>query len=300
MISAYEQKECGVLSDRHTRSRDPLRRRRSPRRPRHRAVRRARRSVARKLLPGALPPRSRRADARRTTGHRHLPQGRDGQGLPRGRQEGDRQARPARPSSASRSRLEFSAFSAEDPAPLVDAVAKAEKELGDSPRRLHYLSIPPNAFGATVAALGEPASSDRSRVVLEKPFGVDLESAIALNKLVHGVFDEERVFRIDHFLGREAVQNLIALRFANGMFEPIWNKRPHRPRPDRRPRDARGRRPRRVLRGHRRLPRHGRHPPLPRARLRGHGAADRARRRARSSRRPARSSARSSRSARTA
>ena len=60
-------------------------------------------------------------------------------------------------------------------------------------------------------------------MVLEKPFGVDLESAVALNALVHGVFPEERVFRIDHFLGREAVQNLIALRFANGMFEPIWN-----------------------------------------------------------------------------
>ena len=121
-------------------------------------------------------------------------------------------------------RLEFSAFSAEDPSPLVDAVAKAEKELGNSPRRLYYLSIPPNAFGATVSALGSSGLSDRSRVVLEKPFGVDLESAIALNKLVHGVFDEERVFRIDHFLGREAIQNLIALRFANGMFEPIWNK----------------------------------------------------------------------------
>ena len=121
-------------------------------------------------------------------------------------------------------KLEFSAFSAEDPSPLVDAVAKAEKELGNSPRRLYYLSIPPNAFGATVSALGSSGLSDRSRVVLEKPFGVDLESAIALNKLVHGVFDEERVFRIDHFLGREAIQNLIALRFANGMFEPIWNK----------------------------------------------------------------------------
>ena len=61
-------------------------------------------------------------------------------------------------------------------------------------------------------------------MVLEKPFGVDLESARELNALVHGVFPEERVFRIDHFLGREAVQNLIALRFANGMFEPIWNR----------------------------------------------------------------------------
>jgi glucose-6-phosphate 1-dehydrogenase len=120
--------------------------------------------------------------------------------------------------------LSFSAFSAEDPSPLVDAVAKAEKEVGGSARRLFYLSIPPQAFGATVEALGSSGLSDGSRVVLEKPFGVDLDSAIALNTLVHGVFPEERVFRIDHFLGREAVQNLIALRFANGMFEPIWNK----------------------------------------------------------------------------
>ena len=117
-------------------------------------------------------------------------------------------------------RLGFSAFSAEDPSPLVDAVAKAEKDLGGSPRRIFYLSIPPNAFGATVDA----GLDKRARVVLEKPFGVDLESAVELNALVHGVFPEERVFRIDHFLGREAVQNLIALRFANGMFEPIWNK----------------------------------------------------------------------------
>jgi glucose-6-phosphate 1-dehydrogenase len=122
------------------------------------------------------------------------------------------------------SHLDFSAFSAEEPGPLVDAVARAEKDLGGTPRRLHYLSIPPGAFGATVATLGDSGLADHSRVVLEKPFGVDLETAIALNKLVHGVFPEERVFRIDHFLGREAVQNLIALRFANGMFEPIWNK----------------------------------------------------------------------------
>ena len=91
-------------------------------------------------------------------------------------------------------------------------------------RRLHYLSIPPRAFGDIVAALGSSGLADRARVVLEKPFGTDLESARALNALVHGVFPEERVFRIDHFLGREAVQNLIALRFANGMFEPVWNR----------------------------------------------------------------------------
>src|SRR3954447_10311902 len=122
------------------------------------------------------------------------------------------------------SHLDFSAFSAEDPKPLVDAVERAESELAGEPRRLHYLSIPPNAFGATVEALGSSKLADRSRVVLEKPFGVDLATAISLNTLVHGVFPEERVFRIDHFLGREAIQNLIALRFANGMFEPIWNK----------------------------------------------------------------------------
>ncbi len=121
-------------------------------------------------------------------------------------------------------RLTFSAFSADEPDPLVETIARADAELGGEPRRLHYLSIPPNAFGDTVAALGSSGLADRARVVLEKPFGVDLESAVALNALVHGVFPEERVFRIDHFLGREAVQNLIALRFANGMFEPIWNR----------------------------------------------------------------------------
>jgi glucose-6-phosphate 1-dehydrogenase len=103
-------------------------------------------------------------------------------------------------------------------------VARAEEELGGDPRRLHYLSIPPGAFGEMVSALGSSGLAERARIVLEKPFGVDLESARELNALVHGVVPEERVFRIDHFLGREAVQNLIALRFANGMFEPIWNR----------------------------------------------------------------------------
>jgi glucose-6-phosphate 1-dehydrogenase len=121
-------------------------------------------------------------------------------------------------------RLSFSAFSAEQPEPLVDAVGAAEQEIGGQSRRLHHLAIPPAAFAATVLALGESGLAERARVVLEKPFGVDLESAHELNELVHSVVPEERVFRIDHFLGREAVQNLIALRFANGMFEPIWNK----------------------------------------------------------------------------
>ena len=121
-------------------------------------------------------------------------------------------------------RLCFSAFSAEDPGPLVDAVAAAEREMGCEPRRLHHLAIPPSAFAAAVRALGESQLADRARVVLEKPFGTDLGTARELNQVVHGVLPEDRVFRIDHFLGREAVQNLIALRFANGMFEPIWNR----------------------------------------------------------------------------
>jgi glucose-6-phosphate 1-dehydrogenase len=121
-------------------------------------------------------------------------------------------------------RLAFSAFSVDEPGPLVDAVSAAERQIGGESGRLHYLSIPPTAFGATVTALGESGLADRARVVLEKPFGMDLATAHALNQLVHGFVPEDRVFRIDHFLGREAVQNLIALRFANGMFEPIWNR----------------------------------------------------------------------------
>ena len=121
-------------------------------------------------------------------------------------------------------RLAFSRFSAEEPAPLQEAMSRAEEELDGEPRRLHYLSIPPNAFGDMISALGSSGLAEGARVVLEKPFGVDLESALELNALVHRVVPEERVFRIDHFLGREAVQNLIALRFANGMFEPVWNR----------------------------------------------------------------------------
>ena len=84
--------------------------------------------------------------------------------------------------------LSFTAFSADEPEPLQSAVAHAEGELGGHSRRLHYLSIPPRAFGDIVAALGSSGLADRARVVLEKPFGTDLESARALNALVHGVF----------------------------------------------------------------------------------------------------------------
>src|SRR3712207_4824855 len=79
-------------------------------------------------------------------------------------------------------------------------------------------------FRSIARTLGETGLAERGRVILEKPFGSDLESARRLNALVHELFDESQVFRIDHFLGKEAVQNLLALRFANGMFEPVWNR----------------------------------------------------------------------------
>ena len=114
--------------------------------------------------------------------------------------------------------------SAAGPEALAEAVAAAEEQLGEGVRRLHYLSVPPRAALDVISMLDRAKLVERARVVMEKPFGTDLDSAVSLNDQVHQVFDETQIFRIDHFLGKEAAQNVLALRFANGLFEPIWNR----------------------------------------------------------------------------
>lgn len=98
-------------------------------------------------------------------------------------------------------------------------------ELGGAARALHYLAIPQSLFETVVEQVGRIGCVSGARLVLEKPFGRDLESARRLNRVVHQCFDERAVFRIDHYLGKEAVQNLVFFRFANTFLEPIWNRR---------------------------------------------------------------------------
>src|SRR5262245_60154029 len=117
-----------------------------------------------------------------------------------------------------------------DDASLYERVAARLKEIDGAEGAMFYLAIPPTVYASVIEHLGASglsASPDRGwrRIVIEKPFGTDLASAQDLNQRVHQHFTEDQIYRIDHYLGKETVQNLLVFRFGNGMFEPVWNRR---------------------------------------------------------------------------
>jgi glucose-6-phosphate 1-dehydrogenase len=113
---------------------------------------------------------------------------------------------------------------------LAQRLAQIDEQNGTQGNRLFYLATPPESYEDIIRQLGAAGLAHSQgnswmRIIVEKPFGHDLESARHLNSVLHDVFDERQIYRIDHYLGKETVQNLLVLRFANGIFEPLWNRR---------------------------------------------------------------------------
>ena len=134
------------------------------------------------------------------------------------------------PWSDSRERISYLAGGYDDPDTyhrLTQRLGQLDAEEGTGGNRLFYLATPPSLYPIIAEQLGQAGlnhSGGWTRIIIEKPFGRDLESACALNEQVHAVFEEDQVYRIDHYLGKETVQNILTLRFGNAIFEPIWNR----------------------------------------------------------------------------